>query len=150
MGEVGNAVSSGMSWLMDDVLGIDVDDSGPIDTTQQAAAVDTSATQGATQQAAQANQAVSTIDPPPPPPLQNIINVGTGGMEAAKAEAAKTAQAPPPPAFGSAPGRKATRTKSPGGASTFLGASALPARRAAAGGFGFDKQSSGSKTLIGT
>lgn len=154
---------------MDDVFGINMDDSfGTVDLDKipGGAPPPPVAEQAAPPPPVQ--QAVSTIPEPiqpPPPPVQNVINVNSAATEAARSEAATTAQAPPPapltgtttaaqsraadPAFGSAPGRRA-RTRAPGAASTFLGSSALPARRAAAGGFGFDRQSSGSKTLIGT
>lgn len=147
MSQVGGALSSGMSWLMDDVLGIPVDNS-PALTQQQ---IDSNAAPpGGAPAPAQPQMAPAEVPAPITPQAPQIQINTSSGMDAAKAEAATTPSAPPPPAFGSAPGRKAGRTKSPGSPSTFLGSSALPQRRAAAGGFGFDKQSSGSKTLIGT
>jgi len=148
MSQVGNAVSSGMSWLMDDVLGIPVDNSPALPMQSPAADPAAAAATPAAEAPAAPQMAPEPITPAVPAAPQIQINTSSG-MEAAKAEAARAPAAPPPPAFGSAPGSSAKK-KSPGAPSTFLGSSALPQRRAAAGGFGFDKQSSGSKTLIGT
>lgn len=136
MGNTTSSAGQAQSWFMDDILGINPDpvysQSAPADGGAPAQAPPPAQPQMAQ---AEVPQPMTPDQPGPSPAIQNIINTAP-------------ATPPQPPAFGSAPGRTASRPK--GAPSTFLGQSALPARRQAAGGFGFDKQSSGSKTLIGS
>lgn len=134
MNAITKPIGQAASWFADNVLGIDNSPDTFTLSADQAGAAGQPAPAPAAPQMALAPTVPEPITPQaaPTPSITNIIN--------------PPPPPPAPPAFGSAPsGGKPTNRRG----TTFLGQSAQPQRRAAAAGFGFDKQSSGSKTLIG-
>ena len=133
--DLGRSVGRGVSWFADDVLGIDPE---PTPAPGQQNLQPAPPPGGAPTSGGSMVPEVAQPAPAAPggsPVIQNIVS------------APPPAAAPPPPTFGAGPSGGRPRQKS--SRSTFLGNNRNPTT-APTGGFGFQEQKSGSKTLIGT